>query len=1739
MKRFFKNNPTTSNQSSNKRPVILDNILIRWNALSSTRFRTCSNIVRQTLSALGITRSTINFPISNNHSFIHRLSTSVKTKSGRLNHLKQYFFLSLFAIIFAANLGHAFPQKLGDLDEDNKPTVRDLIKLINHVNGTTPLPENMRGFADINKDGKADQSDETAIIDAILGSTELPKAEAGLVTEFSPNNGERMVALNRKAIIRFDQEINPATVTADSFYLIANGQKIPGGIRVSSTNRFATFIPDQSWQSSTEVRLVVEGNLILGSLGIPLDANSNGLPGGRATMDFRTVPNTQISGTVVFGFVYASEPGPSGEDLPLEGVTIRVDGMEELNAVTDSTGKFTLVDVPAPEFYVHVDGSTVSHVSGQIISNNGYYPNVGKPFHSVPGQTTQIELNGEPFNIYLPFILNEAIHDITPGESMTIKLPDTQIADDTDLALVSLTIPANSLVDDDGSPGTTVGIFRVDSDRLPAPLPDGLEHSFDITIQADVSNFDVPAPITFPNVDKLAPGEKTILFSFDHQKGEWVAVGTMTVSEDGLTVVSDNGVGVRAPGWHGQQPGTILIPPPPLPPSLCPIPMILNPELLNCYDKVMDDYTENVTLCFIAIIFPNAMITIPSCILGVTGKMLFDRQDCSDSHTRCTIPRNPRLFNIAPINQNVSVDDATREKIDQINVLLNDISNLTYPFSIKNEVISKDAELQIKNLTQQAEMIANGNLDSFIESVNIEHESVLDEIEVNAPDYPILFLANIVDNDNVFQIRGKTEPFGQYQLFIQRDSNVYITFYDPIKNQIGFASSFLRQNTEYDFPRFILRPVGKLLDFDNDNLVDIAELVIGTDANNPDTDNDGIKDGAEVEQGLDPLDDRGFPTGIISSLPLMGEAKEVVIQGSILQAEGQTAYIATGSHGLAIVDSTQFNNPIVLGQLDLPGINVDVAVESRLQMAVLAGSTGGLHFVDVSDPMLPTLIKTISINANLVVVLEGVAYVAVGSQLRSYDMATGDRLQTLILDGVDLTGLACEGLTLYSMDTNRILRAIDISGLEMIELGSVQMPDGGGRLFVGNGIAYAAATNNNRGGFATADVSIPDNIVILSGSDVPSGFVAPRTHIVANGSGIGILVGRPTFGNINAFDLMDLSDQENTDSLLTRIILPARPNSVTIGGGIAFVANGTSGLQIVNYLSFDSQGQAPDIVEIDTAFIDKDLDTEGVQAEEGKRISIGAMLHDDVQVRNVEFFVDGELVASDVTFPFEHRMVVPLIEQQNTLTLLINAIDTGGNETFSSEVIVEIIKDATPPRIKRKSPLPNSVLGNVDEVSVAFSELMDLTTLSSSSIFIEEAGTDKRFGTDDDQTLSATINWREEIFTATLDFSNVLTAGFYRVNATDSLTDLAGNPIEASEQWTFRIFDISDDRDNDGVPDDVETLLGLNPDDPDTDGNGIVDGLEDFDNDGLVNLLEILTENDPTIGDSNNNGIIDGEEDTDRDGLKDVDEFLIHNTDFLNHDTDRDGFNDGDEFNHKSDPLDPNSLPPNLASGIMLSVNNISLVQEGIFIGSPISVRNDSIQGESEFSAAVSVFNKNLVISDGQAFSGTVSVRNEAIQGDNEFSGFVSVFNNRLEIDEIAGTLTVFNRGLVIGDGIAIGGSLSVWNNTLQGDSEFSGSFSILNKNMVVDDISETLTVFNISLVFGDGFVFGGPLSVQNHATQGDDEISTSLSVFNQELVVVDGQALGETLSVENQVIPYLNEGVVQGGVLSVENLNE
>ena len=121
---------------------------------------------------------------------------------------------------------------------------------------------------------------------------------------------------------------------------------------------------------------------------------------------------------------------------------------------------------------------------------------------------------------------------------------------------------------------------------------------------------------------------------------------------------------------------------------------------------------------------------------------------------------------------------------------------------------------------------------------------------------------------------------------------------------------------------------------------------------------------------------------------------------------------------------------------------------------------------------------------------------------------------------------------------------------------------------------------------------------------------------------------------------------------------------------------------------------------------------------------------------------------------------------------------------------------------------------------------------------------------------------------------------------------------------TEAVADTSD-ADDDGLTADEETALGTNPSRPDTDDDGINDGMEVKD-----------YETNPLALDTDGDGVTDGDEvsgeygaisptnaDSDYDGLSDGDELFLHHTNPVMSDTDTDGESDGAEIAANRDPL--------------------------------------------------------------------------------------------------------------------------------------------------------------------------------------------------------------------------------------------
>lgn len=379
------------------------------------------------------------------------------------------------------------------------------------------------------------------------------------VTETSPGSGMGGVSVTRETVLRFNSPLHTsAVIPVARFYAEAAGRRVLARPQLSDDRLTATLFYLEPLPGATRVAVTFDANGLKDTFGVELDGDGDGVPGGVLRFAFETLGVEGVTGTAVFGRVFASEliqaeVGIPTLNRPLPGVTITVDGAEEsLRTVTDAEGNFVLSPVPAGDFFVHIDGRT-SPLSTYPAGT--YYPAVGKRWSAVAGRSVPAGGGGE---IFLPLIRPGTLQAVSPTTSTLVTFPPDVVRANPALEGVSLSVPANALYSDNGTRGGKVGIAPVSPERLPSPLPLGLEFPLVITVQTDgAQNFDQPVPVCFPNLPDpatggaLPPGAKTALWSFNHDLGNWEIVGPATISADGRFACSDPGFGIRQPGWHG------------------------------------------------------------------------------------------------------------------------------------------------------------------------------------------------------------------------------------------------------------------------------------------------------------------------------------------------------------------------------------------------------------------------------------------------------------------------------------------------------------------------------------------------------------------------------------------------------------------------------------------------------------------------------------------------------------------------------------------------------------------------------------------------------------------------------------------------------------------------------------------------------------------------------------------------------------------------------------------------------------------------------------------------------------------------------------------------------------------------------------------------------------------------------------------------------------------------------------
>ncbi len=406
------------------------------------------------------------------------------------------------------------------------------------------------------------------------------------VTAMTPRAGSGEVGLTQRPQVTFSKAVDASTLTADSFYATdAAGNRLAASIVTAADGKSAYLFLDKAMPGAQRITVHLDGARVKAADGAMLDGDANGSAGGAYAAGFTTISDAVVPGTTITGFIVGPgrdlkpmtpddfRAGPDGvphtaDDVFLErlaGVKVYILGRESEAVLTAADGSFTLTNVPAGTVKVAIDGRTATNAPDgvffpEMVMDVKVRAGVANTMMGTMGSTELQADNLTRGEVYLPRISKDVLVEISDTQTTTVvaKGDDYTGLTAAERDRLTLEVKPGSVLGEDGQPvdNAQVGISTVPPELVRDMLPDGLlQHTFDITIQAPgAAVFSEPLTMVFPNTFNAAPGTKLNFLSFDHTTGRLVIEGTATVSADGLTVVTDPGMGITKPGWHGLTP---------------------------------------------------------------------------------------------------------------------------------------------------------------------------------------------------------------------------------------------------------------------------------------------------------------------------------------------------------------------------------------------------------------------------------------------------------------------------------------------------------------------------------------------------------------------------------------------------------------------------------------------------------------------------------------------------------------------------------------------------------------------------------------------------------------------------------------------------------------------------------------------------------------------------------------------------------------------------------------------------------------------------------------------------------------------------------------------------------------------------------------------------------------------------------------------------------------------------------
>lgn len=316
---------------------------------------------------------------------------------------------------------------------------------------------------------------------------------------------------------------NGAEDVAVTFRVVAGDGKVDG-------QNETTVMTTRTGHAGIEFKLgTSQGNNII-------EADFEGNPGPPATFVVYGLASKAGASTTWEGIVLDNASNPVG------GVhcQLEVGGVFQPAVLSDENGVFRMDNLPAGAGYLHIDGLVANTLNGEEI-----------PLASFPALHYEVLVIENAANS-----LGEAalLPSLDPDNAHSFDNSQDLVLTTVGMEGLKMTIKAGSMRLADGTKPdwrnpATVSLNQVHHDDAPMPMPDGVSPPFAWTLQPSGATFDPPVQIEYPNMKGLAPGAVAYFLSYDHDLEEFVIVASGHVTDDGSTILTDEGVGIEKAGW--------------------------------------------------------------------------------------------------------------------------------------------------------------------------------------------------------------------------------------------------------------------------------------------------------------------------------------------------------------------------------------------------------------------------------------------------------------------------------------------------------------------------------------------------------------------------------------------------------------------------------------------------------------------------------------------------------------------------------------------------------------------------------------------------------------------------------------------------------------------------------------------------------------------------------------------------------------------------------------------------------------------------------------------------------------------------------------------------------------------------------------------------------------------------------------------------------------------------------------